>query len=53
MLFMVGYMYTGVLGAHVMQKGSGPCKIPNLLHLLCSYVTYMYFMEHLCIDKKK
>ena len=23
-------MYSGVLGVHLVQEGSGPCKIPNL-----------------------
>jgi len=27
----------GCLGAHLMQKGSDPCKIPNLSHFLWSY----------------
>ena len=26
-----------MLGAHPVQEGSGPCKIPNLYHLLWSY----------------
>ena len=29
-------------GAHLVQEGSGPCKIPNFSHLLWSYGTYMY-----------
>ena len=32
----VGYMYCVVLGTHLVQEGSGPCKIPNLSHLLWS-----------------
>ena len=31
-----------MLGAHLMQEGSGPCKIPNLSHLLWSYGTCMH-----------
>ena len=30
----VGYMYFGVLGAHLVPEGSGPCKISNFSHLL-------------------
>ena len=46
----VGYMYCGVLGTHLVQEGSGPCKIPNFSHLLWSYGTYMYFVRHVRID---
>ena len=38
----VGYVYSRVLGAHLVQEGSGPCKIPNLSHLLWSYGTYTH-----------
>ena len=27
-LFMCWLMYSGVLGVHLVQEGSGPCKIP-------------------------
>ena len=30
-----------MLGAHPVQEGSGPCKIPNLSHLLWSYGTHL------------
>ena len=30
----VSYMYSGVLGTHLMQEGSDPFKILNLSHLL-------------------
>ena len=47
----VGYiMYSGVLGVHLVQEGSGPCKIPNLSHLLWSYGTYIYSAGHVRID---
>ena len=46
----VGYMCCGVLGTHLVQEGSGPCKIPNFPHLLWSYGTYMYFVRHVRID---
>ena len=49
----VGYMYCGVLGAHLVQEGSGPCKIPNFSHLLWSYGTYMYFVRHVRIDPRQ
>ena len=52
----VGYMYCGVLSAHLVQEGSGPCKIPNFSHLLCSYGTYIYFVRQvlsLARDKVK
>ena len=28
LVICVGYMCSGVIGAHLMQEGSGPCKIP-------------------------
>ena len=37
----VGSMLSRVLGAHPVQEGSGPCKIPNLSHLLWSYGTHL------------
>ena len=49
----VGYMYCGVLGAHLVQERSGPRKIPNFSHLLWSYGTYMYFVRHVCIDPQQ
>ena len=49
----VGYMYCGVLGAHLVQEGRGPCKIPNFSHLLWSYRTYMYFVRHVRIDLRQ
>ena len=30
----VGYMYSGMLGAHLVLEGSGPCKTLNVSHLL-------------------
>ena len=42
-----------VLGAHLVQEGSSPCKIPNFSHLLWSYGTYMYFVKHVCIDPRQ
>ena len=30
----VGYKYSGVLGAHLVEEESGPCKIPNFSHVL-------------------
>ena len=35
----LGYMCCGVFGAHLVQEGSGPCKMPNFSHLT----------EHICI----
>ena len=29
----VGYMYFVVFGAHLVQEGSGRCKVPNFSHL--------------------
>ena len=48
----VGYiMYSRVLGVHLVQERSGPCKIPNLSHLLWSCCgTYAYFVGHVRID---
>ena len=47
------YMCCGVLGTHLVQEGSGPCKIPNFPHLLWSYGTYMYFVRHVRIDPRQ
>ena len=49
----VGYMCCGVLGEHLVQEGSGPCKIPNFSHFLWSYGTYMYFVRHVRIDPRQ
>ena len=49
----VGYVYCGVLGAHLVQEWSGPCKIPNFFHLLWSYGTYMYFVRHVRIGMRQ
>ena len=49
----VGYMCCGVLGTHLVQEGSGPCKIPNFSHLLWSYRTYMYFVRLVRIDPRQ
>ena len=38
----VGYMYCGVLGMHLVQEGSGPCKIPNFSHLLELWGIYVF-----------
>ena len=45
----IGYMYCGVLGAHLVQEGSGPCKVPNFSHLLWSYRTYRCFKQLLSL----
>ena len=50
---MYGYMYCRVLGEHLVQVGSGPCKIPNFSHLLRSYGTYIYFVGHVRIDLRQ
>ena len=49
----VGYMYSGVLGAYLVDEGRGPCKIPNFSHLLWSSRTYMYFAGHVLIDPRQ
>ena len=36
MLFMCWLYVSEVLGVHLVQEGSGPCKIPNFSHLLWS-----------------
>ena len=49
----VGYMYCVVLGAHLVQEGSGPCNITNFSHLLLSYGTYMNFVSYVRIDPRQ
>ena len=49
----VDYIYRGVIGVHLGQEGSGPCKIPNLSHILWSYRTYMCFAVHVNIDPRQ
>ena len=48
-----GLVCVVVLGAHLVQEGNGPCKIPDLSHLLWSYGPYMYFVGHVRIDPDK
>ena len=47
------FWYCGVLGVHLVQEGSGPCKIPNFSHILRSYGTYMHFVRHVHIDPRQ
>ena len=42
-----------VLGTHLVQEGSGACKIPNPSHLLWSCGTYMYFVGHVHVDPQQ
>ena len=46
-LICVGYMYSGALGAHLVQEGSGSCKKPNFAisyrgntHIFCGTYTH-------------
>ena len=40
LVICVVYMYSGVLGMHLVQEGSGPCKIPICMDLWDMQVVY-------------
>ena len=52
-VYVLAICIVGCLACNLMQEGSGPCKIPNLSHLLWSSRTYMYFVGHIRIDPRQ